>query len=385
MTRRTLGAAWAVGVVLAGAWAGAGCGGSSEPADADAATTDMGTDAPRPAMDAGADARPDVPQDVFFLPEVPTRDVVITPNHELVYVINAFTIDPYDADPAADLAAPHVGFNVDGLFSDASDPGGCGHADYHSRLDVDQNRTGAACTAAGCGGVDNQLPLVVDTVQGLGGPSDLRSYIQDQINQNRLVFVVRLTGVDDLVNDDSVGVYVYQGLPTFATMCGTVEPGREYQIARNSLRAGGTTIDDASVAGAARIVAGRLDFEAAGGSLPIVVPVDPSRDLTLQVHRIHIRMDVTMAAGARGNLGGFMQGDEVIAAVGTLAPVPLDLIEPTIGSLIDVRVGGVCFEGPRGRMHFGGVSVGAGISAVSARIHPTAPIADARMAGACGQ
>jgi hypothetical protein len=340
---------------------------------------DTSSDLGDPSRDAGESA-PDVPRDVFILPEVMTRDVVITPGREFTYVVNAMTIDP-----SSEPTQPHTGFNIDGQFSDDQDPNGCNKPDLFSAIDPDQNRTGAACTAANCGGVDNQLPRVVEAIEGLraGAPTNFRAYLQGEIDHSRLAFIVRLTGVDDFMNDDAIGVYVYQGYPTFTTMCDTVVPGREYQITRTSLQPGGRTLDEAAVGGAGQIVNGRLDFQAPGGALPIAAPV-ATGTFTIQFERVRLRMNLTPTAGTGGNLSGYMRGEEVISAVAHVAPLSRELIEPLVADFVDVRLDGLCAEGARGRMRFGAISLGAGLSTVAATIRAANPITDARTPGACG-
>src|SRR5438105_14614295 len=83
-------------------------------------------------------------------------------NNEIIngtydFVFSALTIDPNDGSPAA-------GFNLDGFFSSSGDPAACGVADRQSDLDLDQNLGGCSPGAACQGGVDNQLPGIVSSV-----------------------------------------------------------------------------------------------------------------------------------------------------------------------------------------------------------------------------
>src|SRR4051794_9929742 len=79
--------------------------------------------------------------------------VVIGPT--LDFVISAIAVDSDDTSPAA-------GINVDGLYSTGG-ASGCGLPDRVSDLDGSENMGG--CLGAACqGGVDNMLPLLIDTM-----------------------------------------------------------------------------------------------------------------------------------------------------------------------------------------------------------------------------
>jgi hypothetical protein len=343
---------------------------------------DVTTPTDVPADNNPVDARSDVAPDVA--PDVPVDAGPIGPT--LVYVLSRLTTEMNSPD------LPHSGFNLDGLFSTSSDAAGCGHDDSASGPDLDQNMGGSDCRMTGggirpgCGGVDNQLPAVAEAIGAFMPGFDLGATLQDSINQHRLVYILRVTGVDDPTNDPSVNFYFYAAYPTFSTGCGSVTADREYQIARSSLTAGGATLDDALIRGAGSIVAGRLRFDAPTGTIfPLTVPA-PGATLTFRLQATRMRFDVAATAISNGNLGGWVAGDELRATASALAPGFDTIVEGAVGSLTDVQVAGTCFVPRAGATppRYGGVSMGLGLAGLRARIHPTVPIVASQSPGTCG-
>jgi hypothetical protein len=292
--------------------------------------------------------------------------------------VSELTVDPTDAPGEA-----HTGFDLDGLASGPMDPDGCGHEDYLSRLDPDQNHpAGCSPSAAGCrGGVDNQLPSIADTVERFT-MTNPRLQIPQQINAHRVSLVVRVAGVDDFRNDDSVTLSIYAAYPTFSDDCSQVLPNRVYQVSRSSIRAGGTTLDEARFRFDGRITNGRLRVEAPRDSvLSFPLPGLSGPSGTVDLHTPRVRMDLSEQGGTNGNLGGWVAGSELVETLVALRPDQRTLIESSVGSFVDIRVGSDCGSNPRA---LGGVSLGIGIWMIPARVSETAPIAERRTPGTCG-
>ncbi len=335
------------------------------------------TDVPD-AIDA-TDVQPDIAYDVQFADttrDVAT-DVVIAPTHTYVYVMNALVVDP-DDDPAH----PHTGFDIDGRQSTTSDTVGCLKGDFGSALDPDQNApAGCLFGTPGCrGGVDNQFPTMANTILSVT-MMDARAGLTTAINQSQLVLMLRLTRVDSFVDDSDIGVQIYRGFPTFSTGCTSVLPARTYQVDRRSITTGGTTIDDALFSATAQIVAGRLRFT---GSDTSVFTLSGTNLLPIALHAMRLRGDVTPGGIANGNLGGWDTGDDLVTQLTVVAPTYASLLPSVIGGFVDYQLMGVCIDRTAHPWHLGGVSLGAGFTAVSAVIDTTTPIADTQRIGTCG-
>lgn len=305
------------------------------------------------------------------------------------YVVDSFAIDPSNA-------VALTGFNLDGLFSGDDDVNGCGFVDAISFIDPDQN-TGPRCAIPdfSCrGGVDNQLPRVVDDLDSLGPLSGYRARLAAAIATSARAYLVRVSGVQSLADDSGVTVAVYEGLPTFATGCDGVLPDREYLVARTALRDGGTTLDDARLRARGRIRAGRLDvFFGPQDRLalpPLAAPGAPAfsgmaSDLPLR--RLRLRVDLTATNGRWGNLGGAIPGRETLESLCASLPAYCTVFRVVAPSYLDLppdpplAMGG-CYV--NAQMPFGDVGAGLGFTLVRARIREDLPVSDARPAGACG-
>jgi hypothetical protein len=348
----------------------------------DAQTGDAGT---RDASAGGStDAGPDVEEDAG--PET---------GRTLVYVLDRLTIERAGAGSLA-------GFNLDGIFSnpDGSTPRSCMRGDVFSTLDPDQNHpiamldpsTGrpsagpSMCAmGAGCrGGVDNVLPEIADFVMTSGG-MDLRANAQQLVSSGELAFVLRVSGVDDLRDDPSVTLRVYQAFPTFSTGCSSVTPGREYAIARSSLVPGATSIEQARFTVRASLAGGRL-LPRGGSSLPL--PVAPG--ITVDVQGTLLRANLSETALTAGNLGGYARGSQFYDAVVMMNPTLAPLASIAIGQFVDLEeplpapgsAPGLCARTSTRPPMFGNIGIGASFGAVSATL-AAAPV-DERPAGACG-
>lgn len=349
----------------------------------------------------GMDASPDAAE--ASAPDASAPDAALdAPDEEdagpetgrvLVWALDRLTIEPSGGSTLS-------GFNLDGIYSTASTARSCSHADVGSTLDPDQNApvavidsstgrlTGAAmpcAPGASCrGGVDNQLPEIADFAM-TSSSEDVRANAQRMIATGQLAFIVRVSGVDDLVNDPSVTMRVYQAYPTFSTGCTAVTPDREYAIAQSSLVDGATSIEQSKFAVRAAIVNGRL-IPRAGAQLPL--PVAPG--VTVDVLGTILRANVTEAALTGGNLGGFARGSQFYNAVVMMNPALASLAAIAIGQFVDLEepiptpgsTPGFCARTSRTPPEFGNIGIGATFSAVRATI-AMAPAAT-RAPGTCG-
>ncbi len=336
------------------------------------------------APDAVADAAPDVVEEEDAGPET---------GRVLLFALDRLTIEPTGATTRA-------GFNLDGIFSVAGTPRSCSQADFASALDQDQNQASAAvdpmtgrstgvsspcAVGATCrGGVDNVLPAIADFV-GTSAGQDVRVNSQRMIDSGELAFIVRISGVDDLMNDPSVTMRVYQAFPTFSTGCTSVLPDREYAIAQSSLVAGATSIEQARFSVRASIVGGRL-IPRSGSTLPL--PVAPG--VAVDVLSTILRANVSETALTSGNLGGYARGSQFYNAVVMMNPTLAPLAAIAIGQFVDLEepipmpggAAGFCARTSRTPPEFGNLGIGATFSAVRATI-AMAPTAT-RPLGACG-
>lgn len=370
--------------------------GSSQP---DAAAMDSGSgsmdaasqDALSPP-DASPDAASDGAQDAGD-DAMPEEDAGPETGRTLTFVLNRLTIE---ASGGTTLA----GYNFDGIFSGPTTPRSCSHADVGSSLDLDQNQpvamidpaTGRASgpsspcmLSATCkGGVDNVLPEIADFVMS-SASQDVRANAQRMIDTGEIAFVVRVSGVDDLMTDPSVTMRVYEAFPTFSTGCTSVMPDREYAIAQSSLVAGATSIDQARFSVRASIVGGRL-IPRAGASLRL--PVGPG--VEVDVNSAILRANLSETALSSGNLGGYARGGQFYDAVVMMNPSLAPLAAIAIGQFVDLEepipapgsTSGLCSRTSARPPQFGNIGIGALFSAVRATVAATP--AAARGVGTCG-
>lgn len=319
----------------------------------------------------------------------PTPDA--GPGMEYWYAVNSLVIDPNSA------SAPLAGYNLDNRASDVNDDVGCFHDDYFADIDTDQNCTdpdgsgpmapncAMSCTSgtAGCtAGVDNQLPSLAETIMTAAN-QDVRALLADQITNNKISILARLSDVQSLTADPAVTVRLYIGYPTRTTNCTGVTPDQEYVIDDGSLMTGATSLDQSTYTFTGSIVAGRL--RVGDNTTQFVLPL-PVMDqvIPLTLSATQLRLNVTATTGMNGNLGGYVLGQEVVDAVGALAPDFRQVVEGAIGGFIDIQVASICDDPSANPRRYGGIGIGLRITTVSARVPTTNNIVAARPTGACG-
>ncbi len=317
------------------------------------------------------------------------------------FVISALTVDMTPADSNS----PVAGFNLDNRFSVNSEgelpdtPNSCDKPDQPSMLDQSQNcpmgmwmsatgqcgsATASCAPGAGCrGGVDNQLPGILDAIEAAASasfPMGIRSELSSQINQNKISLIVRITDVNSLTDDDSVTVKVYNAYPTFTTGCDNVAGGREYAIAADSLNTA-SDIETAKITFPGRIVGGRLQVTAPG-MFPLPLPEIMGARVNLTLTNAQLRVNLTAAGGTGGNLGGSFNGSQLLTTIRALAPDFEMQASTIIGGFVDIEEMGICRMTAAMPPRFGGIGVGLGFSLVPATT--AAASVAARGAGTCG-
>lgn len=379
-----------------------------------------------PTPDGG---RADVPvtTDTPVTTDAPAADVpqsMGTPR-TLAYVINGLTIDEGAMAGMAPNPRSHprgvTGFNLDGRFSSVADgnmqgTADCGHADFFSSLDSDQNMgtcmEGMARGGAGCmGGVDNQLPEIATTLGSLSMNLDVRATLRDQITQGKIAIVIRVLDVNGdpgpTLNDSSVRVKIYPvARPMFASCTSIGMPGQNYAVDASSLTTP-TDIESARLQYDGRIVAGRLilsppsDLSMPNFELPLPIM---GATINLRLYRTQLRLNLGADRTERGNIGGYIRFQDLATAIATIPGLPITpdqigMFAPILAAFIDIRdpamdamgcgerLGPVTINtmmGPRMVMLpvTGGIGAGLGVNAVRANI-AAMPVRGVQ-AGMCG-
>lgn len=322
------------------------------------------------------------------------------------YVISNITVDqgvnaagmPNGMAPAPATHSRGVaGFDLDGLKSTPADAmmrgtAACGHADFFSTMDPDQNTgtcaAGMARGGTGCqGGIDNQLPEIAATVQGFG--TDIRMTLADQVQQGKVAIVVRVSDVNGTpgptLNDSSVTIRVYPiSRPMFASCSNIGMPGQTFAVDNASLNTAGD-LNSAKITFSGSIVNGRLRVAppaaGSGANFTFNLPI-MDMNIPLSLFRTQLRVDMTPDRGSNGNLGGYAQLAPLAAMLGTLLPagIPASTVQTVLQSLVDV-------QDPSGNAMGctapnGGISLGLGFSTVRAVIQPMS--VTGAQAGMCG-
>lgn len=361
---------------------GLGCGDSATTGN-DAGTPDSGT----PGTDGGG---------TTDTPSVPTDNGIAPMTYD--YVINRLLVDEGQDPPGT---RGFYGFNLDDRYSRSTTsqqmPLDCNHGDYFSTIDPDQNMgTCAAGTSgggSGCqGGVDNQLPVIAQTLQQFQASLNVQALLDEQTSGGSLTILVRVEDVNGTpgptLNDPSVRVLVYPNAWALFPNCADINnPGQMYQVDDRSLNTPGD-LSSAKLRFDGSIVNGRLIITptAASSSMPnfsIPLPIQGVM-LNLDLYRTQLRVTMGDAdRGTNGNLGGFVLQTTLLNAL-TMVPALMpfrDAAAPLIEGFVDVatNTGG---SGASCMNPEGGIGMGLGFTTVRANISPMSTAT--RPATACG-
>lgn len=295
------------------------------------------------------------------------------------FVISALHFDYLEGamSPNPDRHARGVpGFDLDARQSRAMFPApgtrDCGHNDFFSELDPDQNfgtcvagmeQGGAACV----GGVDNRFDAMVEALALVG--VDPRAALTSAVREGRFAVGIRVTGVDGplgpTLRDDRVDVLVFPVVrPTFADCAAIGTPGLTYAIDVASLMRP-EDLTSATVRLEGRIEAGRLVTATpsldATATPEIVLPapaVSATTPPLFRLSRAQLRVNLGPDHGDRGNLGGALSSTQVVSFLMStpFAMLPDSSRAPLVASLIDLvepyRSADGCTP-PRGAMGIG--------------------------------
>ncbi|MEZ4393083.1 MAG: hypothetical protein R3A48_18505 [Polyangiales bacterium] len=321
------------------------------------------------------------------------------------YVITTIAVDGNQTPSAT--ARPVFGFDLDNTRSPVTRPAEgaphCAHGDFTSMLDQDQNADamGRPCAAgsAGCsGGVDNQLPAVVDALGQFMAGLDVGNLLREQINSGSLVLLARVSDVNGELGptlcDDNVTIRLYLGYPMFSNCANIQMPNQMYAIAASSVM---NPMDPSSalIQFPGSIVNGRLRVRPSAGmasrpSFSIPLPISGVDGLSLDLYNTQLR--VTMNAdgtGSNGNLGGVILKRDLLTALGRVPQLMpfLAAAAPLLDGFVDVATplggtGSLCTGMGASGMEEGGIGLGLGFTTVRANIANM--VLSDRMTGTCG-
>ncbi len=298
----------------------------------------------------------------------------VAPGPVEYYLITRLTIDDSDA-----VEMPHTGFDLDGLASGPTSAEGCNHEDFFSDRDLDQNHPpGCAIGTPGCrGGVDNQYPTMINSLQAAVMNMDLRMELQSSINAGRTLYVLAAYGIDSRTSDTDVTLALLVVRGVARNCSGPLAPGAEFVVESRSY-VGGDPARPAWTA-QARIMAGRLQtilpFDA-----PFPAPaVDPSRTLgsfrEFAASRTRIALDFdTNGTGIRqGNWGAVLDFTEVLDAWGL--PDYRSASIAVLSGVVDLRrpCQLSCVDRTNAVATFGDISAAMGFEGLRATIVQTDP------------
>jgi hypothetical protein len=272
-----------------------------------------GTDAgPTTDMDGGIDGGT-MEEDGGPLPACDTGE-------SYVYVLDV--IDLGKADPADATVAP--GFDLDGEDNtvERSDLS-CGLRDFTSPAPDSMP------------GVDNTLGPALGELTD----PDVSAEIRTAIASGQLVLLMRLNNVDDLANDDCVGLDILVGLLPDGVEAPDVTgerytAGQTFDINMESLisadmprvRVEGVTIEG-----------GRI--EAMVGDLPFELPTPGGDSVSLSLEESRVRFGVSASGITAGVLGGILDVADTVEKLSEIADP--DVVELAVSSNADLRVDGV--------------------------------------------
>jgi len=213
-----------------------------------------------------------------------------------------------------------LGFDLDGIVSTSTDPRGCKIADYVS--------------PEGVPGIDNGFARVLPALD-LTEAVAVEGLIAQSIAAGDLLISLELTGVDDPVDDDCVGLTI--GRATGDVLLGTdgtLEPGQTFDHDADlpSVHFDGLSIVDG------RVLASPLDW-----SLPLQI-FDVSLDFELTGGTIQIDLDPE--GGMTGVIGGAVSTDYIVDVAGSenVDPSLVGIVSSLLDATADLNpdTDGVC-------------------------------------------
>jgi hypothetical protein len=191
------------------------------------------------------------------------------------------------------------GFDLDGVVSSGKDAESCFKTDF---VDPD-----------GRPGIDNQLAPLIPDIESVFGDA-ITGLVQGAINNGELIILLELTGVDDLKNDDCVGLVVGIGDGRVALGTdGVIEAHQTFERAPGSVRTAAIN---------AKIVDGVLT----GGPFEMSIPLalfDVS--FTLRFHDAMFRFAIDGDQRFEGLFGGTFDIEDLLDGVSQGAGVAQNL------------------------------------------------------------
>lgn len=237
----------------------------------------------------------------------------------------------------ADLPAPTgntaVGFDVDGLSSDGDDA-----------TTADRMCTPEAAdytSPSGTSGIDNQLAGILPGVESFIDDPDtttvetLSSVLADIIHFGFFLLLAEVSGVDDLVNDDSVTLSFYIGAPPEGELGpaltgeGELEAGQTFDLNEGLMRGAGPI---ATIPG--RITEGVLHV----GPGEAMIVLGTATPVSLPLHDVELEARITATSLSDGVLGGKLVGDELLEAFRNSGLATLQRVAGVAEVLLDARV-----------------------------------------------
>lgn len=275
-----------------------------------------------------------------------------------------------------------AGFNVDGVFTSTGAQEPCQYVDQVSDLDPDLNQGGCMPGGTCVGGIDNVLPEMLDSMDdfGVGTTVPNRAKIATALNGGHLVYLLRLSGVDSLSDDEDIVVSLYEGYSADANCSAMFSGSGQFYVAENSLLESGDLSQPKWQAHGAII---NSRFRVRYGLQPGVAQEAPPDFLVNQL-ALRATLDANGAAAIAGNAGGWVVGSVLLDYLSDLMPVWSGTFHGFIPQRMDLpATDGTCGwipEAPAGGVA-GGASMGARFALVHADIIGSA---SAPPAGACG-
>jgi hypothetical protein len=290
----------------------------------------------------------------------------------VVYVLKTLDFDETDA-------VARRGFNPDGHTSTAADNAGCNRADFQSTMTPALNLAECATGTQFCtGGVDNALPELMDVFDNSVG-LPFRSHANTWIRQGRSYWLMRITYVDDTTNDPEVEAHFFRGFARSASCSGQLAGGGEFNVDNAYLATPGD-IGQPLYRFAGSIVKGKLYLTRNWGwnsattmPVPIVFGVDPSTSVAFNLYQAEFFLDASqLGYPMTGMVGGWANTDALSYSIELAFPTVASQVFFLMPRLSDLAnpVSGACDTGTP--LAVGGLSMGAGVNLVTAKLLGTA-------------